>query len=288
MVRDDLVERALDLARMLQSLMPDEREVRGLLALLLLTDARRATRAGAGGRLLLLAEQDRSRWNRDMIAEGAALVPGALRGGCPGRFGVQAAIAALHAEAPSYAETDWRQIVRLYDVLLEVWPSPVVALNRAVALALAEGPETGLAQIQELEAGGRLADYRYLPAAKADLLRRLGRGEEAVQAYRAALALTENSCGTGLPRPAHRRGRRAAGDRATPAADAGQGPGAPAWAAHTGSRRGRPGTGQAGPGYPGRQARHRAGGAAGRNSLCGTLVTTAKACSGVGETPSRR
>ena len=147
----------------------------------------------AGGRLLLLAEQDRSRWNRDMIAEGTALVPGALRGGCPGRFGVQAAIAALHAEAPSYAETDWRQIVRLYDVLLEVWPSPVVALNRAVALALAEGPETGLAQIQELEADGRLENYRYLPAAKADLLRRLGRGEEAVQAYRAALALTDNS-----------------------------------------------------------------------------------------------
>jgi len=192
-VRGDLVERALDLARMLHSLMPDEREVRGLLALLLLTDARRATRAGPGGRLLLLAEQDRSRWNRDMIAAGAALVPGALRGGCPGRFGVQAAIAALHAEAPSYAETDWRQIVQLYDVLLEVWPSPVVALNRAVALALAEGPETGLAQIQELEADGRLADYRYLPAAKADLLRRLGREDEAAQAYRAALALTENS-----------------------------------------------------------------------------------------------
>ena len=158
--------------------MPDEREVRGLLALLLLTDARRATRAGAGGRLLLLAEQDRSRWDRDMIAEGTALVPGALRGGCPGRFGVQAAIAALHAEAPSYAETDWRQIVQLYDVLLEVWPSPVVALNRAVALAMAEGPETGLAQIQELEADGRLAGYRYLPAAKADLLRRLGRGRK--------------------------------------------------------------------------------------------------------------
>ena len=173
-VRADLVERALDLARMLRSLMPDEREVRGLLA------------------LLLLAEQDRSRWNRDMIAEGAALVPGALRGGCPGRFGVQAAIAALHAEAPSYAETDWRQIVRLYDVLLEVWPSPVVALNRAVALALAEGPESGLAQIQELEAGGRLADYRYLPAAKADLLRRLGRHADAARAYRTALDLTDN------------------------------------------------------------------------------------------------
>jgi RNA polymerase sigma-70 factor (ECF subfamily) len=178
---------------MLRSLMPDEREVRGLLALLLLTDARRATRADADGRLLLLADQDRSRWDRAAIAEGLALVPGALRGGRPGRFALQAAIAALHAEAPSYAETDWRQIVQLYDVLLAAWPSPVVMLNRAVALALAEGPEAGLAQIQELERDGRLAGYRYLPAAKADLLRRLGRREEAAQAYRAAMALTENS-----------------------------------------------------------------------------------------------
>ena len=120
-------------------------------------------------------------------------MPGALRGGRPGRFALQAAIAALHAEAPSYAETDWRQIVQLYDVLLAAWPSPVVMLNRAVALALAEGPEAGLAQIQELERDGRLAGYRYLPAAKADLLRRLGRREEAAQAYRAAMALTENS-----------------------------------------------------------------------------------------------
>jgi RNA polymerase sigma-70 factor (ECF subfamily) len=192
-VRADLIERALDLARMLQSLMPDEREVRGLLALLLLNDARRATRAGADGRLLLLAEQDRSRWDRGMIAEGTALVSGALQGGRPGRFALQAAIAALHAEAPSYAETDWRQIVQLYDVLLGIWPSPVVSLNRAVALALAEGPEAGLAQIQDLERDGRLAGYRYLPAAKADLLRRLGQPEAAAQAYRAALALTDNA-----------------------------------------------------------------------------------------------
>jgi RNA polymerase sigma-70 factor (ECF subfamily) len=128
-----------------------------------------------------------------MLAEGVALVPGALRGGRPGRFALQAAIAALHAEAPSYAGTDWRQIVQLYDTLLTVWVSPVVALNRAVALALAEGPEAGLAQIQELEQDGRLAGYRYLPAAKADLLRRLGRWEEAAQAYRAAMALTENT-----------------------------------------------------------------------------------------------
>jgi RNA polymerase sigma-70 factor (ECF subfamily) len=192
-VRDDLVERALDLARMLHSLMPDEREVRGLLALLLLTDARRATRAGPDGRLLLLAEQDRSRWDRPAIAEGMALVPGALRGGQPGRFALQAAIAALHAEAGDYEATDWRQIVQLYEALLKVWRSPVVALNRAVALAMAEGPAAGLAEIAELEHDGRLADYRYLPAAKADLLRRLGRREEAAQAYRAALALSENA-----------------------------------------------------------------------------------------------
>jgi RNA polymerase sigma-70 factor, ECF subfamily len=192
-VRGDLVERALDLARMLHSLMPDEREVRGLLALLLITDARRATRADAEGRLLLLAEQDRSRWDRGAIAEGMALVPGALRGGRPGRFALQAAIAALHAEAPSYEDTDWPQIVQLYEALLTVWRSPVVALNCAVAVAMADGPAAGLAQIEELERDGRLAGYRYLPAAKADLLRRLGRGEEAAREYRAALALTANT-----------------------------------------------------------------------------------------------
>ncbi len=192
LVRVDLVERAIGLARMLHTLMPDEREVRGLLALILLTDARRATRADAGGRVLLLEEQDRSRWDRAVIAEGAALVPGALRGTRPGRFALQAAIAALHAEAPSYGETDWPQIVALYDALLRVWSSPVVALNCAVAVAMAQGPATGLAQIGELEADGRLAGYRYLPAAKADLLRRLGNREEAAQAYRDALALSDN------------------------------------------------------------------------------------------------
>ena len=192
-VRADLVERAMDLARMLQSLMPDEREVRGLLALLLLTDARRGTRAGPDGRLLLLAEQDRGQWDRAMIAEGAALVPGALRGGCPGRFALQAAIAALHAEAPSYEQTDWRQIAQLYDVLLSVWQSPVVALNRAVAVAMADGPQAGLAQIEELERDSRLADSGNRPAAKADLLRRLGRQQEAADAYRCALELTMNT-----------------------------------------------------------------------------------------------
>jgi RNA polymerase sigma-70 factor (ECF subfamily) len=192
LVRGDLVERAIALARMLHALMPDEREVRGLLALLLLTDARRATRADSDGRLLLLEEQDRSRWDRRAIGEGAALVTGALRGGRPGRFALQAAIAALHAEAPSYSDTDWPQILLLYDALSLVWTSPVVALNRVVALAMAEGPEAGLPGIADLERDGHLAGYRYLPAAKADLLRRLGRRAEAAQAYREALELTGN------------------------------------------------------------------------------------------------
>jgi RNA polymerase sigma-70 factor, ECF subfamily len=192
LVRDDLVERAIGLARMLRTLMPDEREVRGLLALLLFTDARRATRADADGRLLLLEEQDRSQWDRAAIAEGTALVAGALRGGEPGRFALQAAIAALHAEAPSYGDTDWPQILRLYDRLSQAWHSPVVALNRAVAVAMARGPEAGLAEITDLERAGHLAGYRYLPAAKADLLRRLGRHGEAARAYREAVALTGN------------------------------------------------------------------------------------------------
>jgi RNA polymerase sigma-70 factor (ECF subfamily) len=192
LVRDDLVDRAIQLARMLHLLMPDEPEVRGLLALLLLTDARRATRCAPDGRLLLLEEQDRTQWDRPAIGEGTALVREALRGGRPGRFALQAAIAALHAQAPSYADTDWRQILLLYDLLGRAWTSPVVTLNRAVALAMADGPEAGLAEIGELEQDGRLAGYRYLPAAKADLLRRLGRLGEAAQAYRAALELTAN------------------------------------------------------------------------------------------------
>jgi RNA polymerase sigma-70 factor (ECF subfamily) len=192
LVRDDLVDRAIQLARMLRLLMPDEPEVRGLLALLLLTDARRATRCAPDGRLLLLEEQDRTQWDRPAIGEGTALVREALRGGRPGRFALQAAIAALHAQAPSYADTDWRQILLLYDLLGRAWTSPVVTLNRAVALAMADGPEAGLAEIGELEQDGRLAGYRYLPAAKADLLRRLGRLGEAAKAYRAALELTAN------------------------------------------------------------------------------------------------
>jgi RNA polymerase sigma-70 factor (ECF subfamily) len=193
LVRADLVDRAIGLARMIATLMPDEREVRGLLALLLLTDARRAARADAAGRLLLLEEQDRSCWDRAAIEEGAALVTGALRGGRPGRFALQAAIAALHAEAPSYRQTDWPQLLQLYGELLRAWPSPVVALNRAVVRAMVDGPEAALAEIAGLELDGRLAGYRYLPAAKADLLRRLGRRGEAAQAYQAALELTDNS-----------------------------------------------------------------------------------------------
>jgi RNA polymerase sigma-70 factor (ECF subfamily) len=192
LVRDDLVERAIGLARMLISLMPDEREVRGLLALLLLTDARRVTRTGPQGRLLLLEEQDRSRWDRAVIAEGHALVVGAMRGGRPGRFALQAAIAALHALAPNYGETDWPQVLGLYDELVRVWRSPVVALNRTVAVAMVRGPAAALVDVESLEADGRLAGYRYLPATKADLLRRLGRQEEAVVCYQAALALADN------------------------------------------------------------------------------------------------
>jgi RNA polymerase sigma-70 factor (ECF subfamily) len=172
--------------------MPDEREVRGLLALLLLTDARRATRTDAAGRLLLLEDQDRAQWDRATIEEGISLVPGALRGGCPGRFALQAAIAALHAEAPSYATTDWPQVLALYGELLRAWPSPVVALNRIVALAEVDGPEAALAELDELGRDGRLASYHYLPAARAALLRRLGRRAEAADAYRAALELASN------------------------------------------------------------------------------------------------
>jgi RNA polymerase sigma-70 factor (ECF subfamily) len=202
LVRGDLVERAIGLARMLRELMPDEPEVRGLLALLLLTDARRATRADADGRLLLLEEQDRSRWDHAAIDEGIALVTGTLRGRCgpagdpgpgrPGRFVLQAAIAGVHAEAPSYGETDWPQLLQLYGELQKAWPTPVVALNRAVVHAMVAGPEAGLADIEGVERDGRLAGYRYLPAAKADLLRRLGRHQDAARAYRTALDLTDN------------------------------------------------------------------------------------------------
>ncbi|MGV9804742.1 RNA polymerase sigma factor [Micromonospora chersina] len=192
LVRADLVDRAVHLTRMLLALMPDEPEVRGLLALLLLTDARRATRTDADGRLLVLEEQDRSRWDRAAIAEGNTLVLGAFRTGRVGRYALQAAIASLHAVAPSYAATDWPQVVRLYGELLKRWPSPVVALNRAVAVSMVDGPAAALAEVDALAADPHLAGYHYLPAIRADLLRRLDRLSEAADAYRAALDLVDN------------------------------------------------------------------------------------------------
>ncbi|TCO13869.1 RNA polymerase sigma-70 factor (ECF subfamily) [Kribbella steppae] len=192
LVRTDLVDQSLHLARMLRDLMPDEREVWGLLALLLVTDARRAGRVDSDGRLLRLEDQDRSLWDRAAIAEAHDLIVDGLRGGRPGRYVLQAAIASLYAEASTYDETDWPQIVTLYDELLLVWPSPVVALNRAVAVAMVSGPARSLAEIDELEKDGRLARYQYLPSIKADLLQRLGRNDEAAIAYRHALELTSN------------------------------------------------------------------------------------------------
>jgi RNA polymerase sigma-70 factor (ECF subfamily) len=193
LVRDDIVDRALDLARMLRALMPDEPEVRGLLALLLVTDARRATRTDAEGRLVLLEDQDRSAWDRAAIDEGRRLVVDAFRTGRVGRYALQAAIASLHAEAPHYSGTDWPQVLGLYDRLLQVWSSPVVALNRAVAVSMVHGPGAALDEIEALERDDRLAGYHYLPAVRADLLRRLGRHHEAATAYRAALDLADNA-----------------------------------------------------------------------------------------------
>jgi RNA polymerase sigma-70 factor (ECF subfamily) len=190
--RGDLVERALHLARMLRALAPGHADVAGLLALILLTDARRATRLDAEGNLALLADQDRSRWDRAEIVEGCALVREALAQRPPGRYALQAAIAAVHAEAPSWQEVDWEEIVGLYGLLQQVWPSPVVALNRAVALGFARGPEAGLAELDVLALEPQLAGYAYVAASRAEFLRRAGRLAEARIAYAEALHLTEN------------------------------------------------------------------------------------------------
>jgi len=192
LTRPDLVERALDLARMLRLLVPANSDVAGLLALIVLTDARRAGRTDNSGRLVLLAQQDRSRWDHGAIAEGVALVREALRCRPPGRYALQAAIAAVHAESARFDDTDWAEIVALYDLLRDRWPSPVVALNRAVAIGLAHGPAAGLAALDELGAEPQLARYPYLAAARADFLRRLGRVDEASLAYEEALILTDN------------------------------------------------------------------------------------------------
>ena len=190
--RRDLVERSLDLARLLRNLLPGDAGVAGLLALILLTDARRAARLGGDHQLVLLADQDRSRWDHDAIGEGLELVREALCRRPPGRFALMAAIAAVHDEAPSWDATDWGEIVGLYDLLVELWPSPVVALNRAVALGLAFGPDAGLAALYALATEPVLATYSYLASARADFLRRLGRTEEARVAYEEALLLCEN------------------------------------------------------------------------------------------------
>jgi RNA polymerase sigma-70 factor (ECF subfamily) len=192
LVRRDLSAEAIRLARVVAGLLPEEREARGLLALMFLTDARRDARVDASGDIVLLEDQDRSLWDRTAIAEGLALLPGALAGSPPGPYAVEAAIAALHARAASPKETDWPQIAALYDTLQHLRPSPVVALNRAVAVAMSAGPEAGLPLVEEIERSGALAGYHLLPAAKADLLRRLGRHAEAAESYREALGLVGN------------------------------------------------------------------------------------------------
>ena len=189
LVRRELCAEAIRLGRLLASLLPREAEARGLLALMLLQDSRRAARMDAAGELVTLEEQDRALWDREQIAEGVALAESALRQGGAGFYAVQAAIAALHAQAATAGATDWPQIAVLYSLLLRVHPSPVVALNRAAAVAMAAGPARGLELISELEASGELAGYHLLHAAKADLLRRLGRHEEAAAAYDHALGL---------------------------------------------------------------------------------------------------
>ncbi|HEU4424509.1 MAG TPA: DUF6596 domain-containing protein [Pilimelia sp.] len=192
LVRGDLIDEALRLSRILHKLLPAQREVAGLLALMLLIDARRRARVDVRGRLVLLDDQDRSLWNADKIAEGRRLVVDALTGGPPGPYGLQAAIAAVHDEAATTATIDWPQIIALYDVLQTVAPSPVVELNRAVAVAMVDGPAAGLVLLDALVADQRLASYHLLPAARADLLRQLGRTAEAAQAYRDALELVGN------------------------------------------------------------------------------------------------
>ncbi len=188
LVRGDLCVEAIRLGRLLCDLLPGEPEARGLLALMLLHDARRDTRTDDTGAIVVLEDQDRSRWDRGKIAEGSALVEQALRAERPGSYAIQAAIAALHAGARTAAETDWQQIAALYGVLAGINPSPVVQLNRAVAVALADGIEEGLAQLDAIHLPG----YYLLPAARADLLRRLGRRAKAAAAYRQAITLVTN------------------------------------------------------------------------------------------------
>ena len=210
LVRRELSAEAIRLVRVLAPLMPHEPEVLGLLALMLLHDARRETRTGPAGELVLLEDQDRSRWDRARIDEGQALLERAMRMRRAGPYQLQAAIASLHDEAPSSNATDWAQIAALYRILGEMQPSPVIELNRAVAVAMADGPETGLALVERVAASGQLDDYPYLHSTRADLLRRLGRRADAADAYRRALELTANA-----PERAFLEGRIAGLGRAT-------------------------------------------------------------------------
>lgn len=189
LVRDDLCAEAVRLARVLNELVPDEPEVMGLLALMLLTLSRREARTATNGELVPLSEQDRNRWDRGLIAEGQSLVRKCLRQSRPGPYQIQAAISAVHSDAATASETDWRQILRLYDQLISIAPSPVAELNRAIALAELEGPEAALAAIESLD----LDRYYLFHAVRADLLRRLNRANQAAAAYDAAIALCENA-----------------------------------------------------------------------------------------------
>jgi len=188
LIRTELCAEAIRLARLLAVLMPDEPEVNGLLALLLLTESRRPARTGPDGSLIVLAEQDRERWDRALIAEGQALVRACLRRNQPGPYQIQAAISAVHSDAAVAGQTDWGQILALYDQLMAIAPDPVVALNRSVALAEVHGPAAALEQVDELDLDG----YYLLHATRADLLRRLGRDQDAAAAYDAAIERTAN------------------------------------------------------------------------------------------------
>ncbi|MGH2394268.1 MAG: RNA polymerase sigma factor, partial [Candidatus Limnocylindria bacterium] len=204
--REELAAEAIRLGRLLAELMPDEPEVIGLLALMLLTEARRAARAGVDGEIVLLADQDRSRWDRPMINEGLALVAACIRRDQPGRYQIQAAIQAVHSNAATIDEVDWPRILHLYDQLLILIPTPVVELNRAVALAEVAGPEKALDALDGLD----LESYALFHATKADLLRRVGRASEAADAYESALVLTDN----GAERRFLQRRRRSLSDLA--------------------------------------------------------------------------
>jgi RNA polymerase sigma-70 factor, ECF subfamily len=188
LIREDLCADAIRLGRLLAELLPDDPEVQGLLALMLLLESRRAARTTAGGAMVLLADQDRRLWDRRLVAEGQAIVRQCLARNEPGPYQIQAAINAVHSDAPSAEATDWRQIVALYGQHLAIAPSPVVVLNRAVAVAEVDGPDAALDLVEKLDLGG----YRLYHAIRADLLRRVGRGAEASLAYDAAIALTEN------------------------------------------------------------------------------------------------